>query len=175
MRLLPHNYAQGRHCRCTCANCTCKFQRSRETLTGLFCDPASFSRSQLRLSKLTLGTLFLALDRFLVVTFPHNFQLHEKKLRIFKVILTLVAMFFYSLFTVGRLLEIQILISLASLNFLVFLLANIVLYVVIVVKIVQNERKMKAHRNTGNRYVFVLFTSPVHVYMYCNLPGKRHL
>ena len=34
-----------------------------------------------------LGPLFLAMDRFLIVAFPHNFQLHEKKMRMIKIML----------------------------------------------------------------------------------------
>ena len=45
-----------------------------------------------------LGPLFLALDRFLIVSFPHNFQLHERKMRRFKIAVLLVTVALSSVF-----------------------------------------------------------------------------
>ena len=95
-----------------------------------------------------LGPLFLALDRFLIVSFPHNFQLHEKKMRGFKIALFLltVVLSSFNLFVVIQGLD-RRLVTIIVTNFTLQFLACVVLYVIIVVKIVTSERKMKDSRH----------------------------
>ena len=96
-----------------------------------------------------LGALFLALDRFLVVVFPHKFQLYEKKMRIFKVVLfvfassSVVGLFFDDFYAVGGLI--------VSLNLLLHLVGCLVLYSIIVARVFLNDRKMNKHRHVGNK------------------------
>ena len=99
-----------------------------------------------------LGPLFLALDRFLIVSFPHNFQLHEKKMRRFKVALVLltVLLSLYYLFEATK--DNFVLITIFLVNFTLQFLACVVLYVIIVVKIVTSERKMKGSRHMAKGY-----------------------
>ena len=84
---------------------------------------------------LVLGTLFLSLDRFIAITYPLKFLQYNQKLRMIKIILAVDTVAYYTCFTIGRVLGIQILITITSFNFIAILLANIVLYITIVVKI----------------------------------------
>ena len=99
-----------------------------------------------------LGPLFLAMDRFLIVAFPHNFQLHEKKMRMIKIMFFALTTAPMSLgFIHDQLIKVGIFILYA--NLVVQLIACIVLYTIIVVKIVLAERKMSKHRHVGNRFI----------------------
>ena len=94
-----------------------------------------------------LGPLFLALDRFLVVVFPHKFQLYEKKMRIFKVVLVL----FASSSAIGWLFnDWNLVLMMLCINLLIHFVGCIVLYTVIVVRVCMSAREMEAHRHTGN-------------------------
>ena len=94
-----------------------------------------------------LGPLFLALDRFLIVSFPHNFQLHEKKVRGFKIALLLLEVILSSHNFVEGAYQNVIVLAMPVVYFVLQFLTCVVLYVIIVVKIVTSERKMKDSRH----------------------------
>ena len=98
---------------------------------------------------LLVGPLFLALDRFLIVAFPHKFKLYETRMRILKIVL-----FVVTLGTrVGHVLSAEardVSTLLVSVNLLLQLLACGTLYLFIVARVVISQRKLKTHRSTAN-------------------------
>ena len=102
-----------------------------------------------------LGPLFLALDRFLVVVFPHKFQLYEKKMRIFKVVLfaCVSGSFVGWVFN-----DWNLVLMMVGINVMLHFVGCIVLYSIIVACILISARKMAAHRHTAsNWYVYVFY------------------
>ena len=98
------------------------------------------------------GPLFLALDRFLAVWFPHSFHLYEKKMRIFKIILVLILITQkIAVFVIPR--PPIAVYAFGSVYFVVQFVVCLVLYAVITVKIWKSDRKMREHRHVGNRCV----------------------
>ena len=96
-----------------------------------------------------LGSLFLALDRFLIVAFPHKFKLYKTKMRIFKIVIFAETLFSsLGWFLPGSLLIYFI--ALASVNLVLQFLACIGLYTFIVVRVILSERQMTKHRHVGN-------------------------
>ena len=71
------------------------FMISTRTADLLFpCDPIVMAVSKLLANLIlfvasVLGPLFMALDRILIVAFPHSFKRHEKRMRIAKIIWTI--------------------------------------------------------------------------------------
>ena len=104
-----------------------------------------------------LGPLFLALDRFLVVVFPHKFQLYEKKMRIFKVVLFVFASSSVLPVIFDAWFYVQLIVSL---NLVIHFVGCLVLYSVIVTRVLISARQMNAHRHIGNNR----YSSYVHVY-----------
>ena len=101
-----------------------------------------------------LGPLYLALDRFLIVTFPHKFHLYERKMKFFKV-----AIFAVTLISSLGLFFPEItmfFIIVGSFNMLLQILACLGLYMVIVVRVYISARKMGKSRIIGNRCAHVL-------------------
>ena len=109
-----------------------------------------------------MGPLFLALDRFLVVVFPHKFRNYEKYMKIGKIIvfaLTLVTV--ASAETTAAVTGYES--RLTGIFFAIFrpilgaqFMTCVVLYAIIIVKIVTSERKMAKHRHVTNQLVFVI-------------------
>ena len=99
-----------------------------------------------------LGPLFLALDRYLIVAFPHNFRKHEKKLRWMKIWLGCLNV---GLFTTSYAMNLNnipfsmIANLLTHLLFFTMLAASVILYTVIVVKVLTSDKKMQHHRHFG--------------------------
>ena len=95
-----------------------------------------------------LCPLFLALDRVLIVSFPHNFWLHERKMRVFKICLLVCTSLVSALFLVsGGVLKVLAMVNI--LNFFLQFLACLVIYAIIVGKIIASDRKMKNSRHVG--------------------------
>ena len=97
--------------------------------------------------------LFLALDRCLVVAFPHKFHKHEGKMRVakgsmilFMLLLSLTTSSFERFIPEYS----SILWNFVSLAMIVQVLTCLVLYAVIVVKVVASDREMKKRRHSGN-------------------------
>ena len=123
-----------------------------ETVGNVFYDSFTFL-----LLYSMLGPLFLALDRFLIVSFPHNFQLHEKKMRRFKIALfSLIFVLSWRVFIPMPKILLIITLGILSTLLAVQFLGCIVLYTIIVVKLRLNDRKMKNSRHVGNRCVIKL-------------------
>ena len=105
-----------------------------------------------------IGPLFLALDRFLVVTFPHKFQNYTNGMRKAKggIIVVAVAtnvLAQLSVFVLGfESTMTSILAGILTLFLATQFLTCVVLYAVIFAKIVHAERKMAKHRHIGSRY-----------------------
>ena len=97
-----------------------------------------------------MGPLFLALDRFLIVWFPHNFQLYEKRMRRFKIVLFVVTLVL-SLVLVIRFEFRIIFVAMTSVWLFLQFISCTILYAVISVKIFISERKMNEHRHVGSR------------------------
>ena len=104
-----------------------------------------------------IGPLFLALDRFLVVAFPHKFKKYEKSMKIAKG-----SIFSITLVTKGVAEITAVAIGydnrMVEIFFFVFrpilaaqFVTCVVLYVIIIVKIVTSERKMAKHRHVANQ------------------------
>ena len=96
-----------------------------------------------------LPTLFLALDRSLIVALPHKFQLHERKMFLVKLFIGI----YTSLVSFGvgaTLAQVSWLIGLSSLNVMLQFLACLVLYTIIVVRILVSDRQMSSNRHNGN-------------------------
>ena len=103
------------------------------------------------------GPLFMALDRILIVAFPHSFKTHEKKMRIFKIVLatfqssvTVLYFVFLGLFGTASLLP-QVTLYAGSTTFWLECLASVFLYAVIVWKIRKSSRKVQPAYQTGNQ------------------------
>ena len=96
------------------------------------------------------GPLFLALDRVLIVAFPHKFKLYLTKMRICKCIWLTVS-FCTGLNAVFSGTVKIVLIALTSVNLLLQLLTCIGLYTFIVVRVKRSQKRMKAHRNCGSK------------------------
>ena len=102
-----------------------------------------------------VGPLLLAIDRMLVVAFPLNFKQYEGGVRILKTAIVLfhgVLMLMACIFIIG--LEYdnvwsKIIFALLSISLLLQLVACIVLYTIIIVKIKMQERKMAQHRHNS--------------------------
>ena len=132
------------------------------TSLGVRCTELAFPRERFAIEQLTstlniaivftmIAPLFLALDRFLIVWFPHNFQLHERKMRVFKTVVFVLTLLI-SLILFWRHKYRFIFVALATLLLLMQFLSCIILYTVISVRIFISERKMNEHRHVGNRY-----------------------
>ena len=96
-----------------------------------------------------LGPLFMALDRILIVAFPHSFKKHEKKMRIAKISIvvaqveTTVAYFIiYNTFGNSFFLTTVFKIS-STLVFALQCIACVVLYAMIVIKVRASTRKIQ--------------------------------
>ena len=104
-----------------------------------------------------VGPLFLACDRCLMVSFPHNFIQHQAKVKRVKVaVLTvLVLSCMFTNFTRATLERTSLLtkvsIALTSVLLLLQFLGCLGLYVTIVVKIWLADKKMAKHRHVGNK------------------------
>ena len=103
-----------------------------------------------------VGSLFLALDRCLVVAFPHNFREHEGKLRwikggmlLFLGTISVMTSTFYVVDPTWVLTD--ILRVVAILAIFVQIVAIVALYTIIIVKVVTSDRKMKNSRHFGNK------------------------
>ena len=102
------------------------------------------------------GPMFLAMDRCLIVAFPHNFREHEGKLRVTKVCLVL----FMAILSAANVLflsfadpdsaVVRIISFLAGLATVLQILTIIGLYGTVVVKVLMSDRKMKSSRHFGN-------------------------
>ena len=96
-----------------------------------------------------LCPLFLALDRVWIVSFPHNFWLHEKKMRVFKICLLVCT----SLVSASSFVSVRgaqkVLAMVNILNFFLQFLACLIIYAIIVGKIIASDRKMKNSRHVG--------------------------
>ena len=103
------------------------------------------------------GPLFLAMDRCLVVAFPHNFLEHERKLRVAKGVMVLVvamlSLTFSMVFGFGdpEWTMTGVLGMLAGLAAILQIIAIVGLYTVIVTKVVMSDRNMKSSRHSGNK------------------------
>ena len=125
-----------------------------ETVGNVFYDSFTFL-----LSYSMLGPLFLALDRFLIVSFPHNFQLHERKMRRFKIALfSLVFVLSWRAFMPMPKILVIITLGVLSTLLAVQFLGCIVLYTIIVVKLRLNDSRMKNSRHVGSRCVIKLLS-----------------
>ena len=103
------------------------------------------------------GSLFLAMDRCLVVAFPLNFLEHERKLRVAKGVMVLVvamlSLTFSMVFGFGdpEWTMTGVLGMLAGLAAILQIIAIVGLYTVIVTKVVMSDRNMKSSRHLGNK------------------------
>ena len=104
-----------------------------------------------------LGPMFLAMDRCLIVAFPHNFREHEKKLRVAKgsmvVVVEMLSLTWAMLDGFGdpaSTLAVVVQLS-AGLVSLLQIIAIVVLYAIIVFKVLMSDRKMKNSRHFGNK------------------------
>ena len=101
-----------------------------------------------------IGPLFLALDRFLIVAFPHNFFKHERKLKIAKIVWVVCralvsssALVSYFVFS-GLVLTVSLL--LWTIFIAVEIIACAVVYTVIAVLVAVAGRKLKNNRHVGS-------------------------
>ena len=105
-----------------------------------------------------VGPLFLALDRFLVVTSPHKFQNYTNSMRKAKggiLVVTLVTNILaqLSVLVLGfESLVTPVLTGILTFVYITQFLTCVVLYGIVFVKMVQSERKMANHRHIGNRW-----------------------
>ena len=102
------------------------------------------------------GPLFLAMDRCLIVAFPHNFREHEGKLRVAKgSMVILMALLSVTTAVSVRLnpalIATMVLVGLYFFALFLQILAIIALYTTIVVKILMSDRKMKSSRHIGKK------------------------
>ena len=103
------------------------------------------------------GPLFLAMDRCLVVAFPHNFREKEGKLRVAKgvmvVVVAMLSLTFSMVFGFGdpEWTMTGVLGMLAGLAAILQIIAIVGLYTVIVTKVVMSDRNMKSSRHLGNK------------------------
>ena len=103
------------------------------------------------------GPMFLAMDRCLIVAFPHNFREKEGKLRVAKVCMILLM----AILALKKSLFLQMadpnsavvsaIALLASVATVAQILAIIGLYTTVVVKVLMSDRKMKSSRHFGNK------------------------
>ena len=102
------------------------------------------------------GPLFLALDRIMVVAFPHKFREYEGKMRFGKRCL------FFGMVALSLPLSASLIIDPTSivtrtlravviLVVFIQILAIVVLYTAIVMKVMTSDRKMKSSRHVGNK------------------------
>ena len=103
-----------------------------------------------------LGPLFLALDRCLIVAFPHNFHQHERKMRVAKVAMVVTIVGVYIASAISRKIYPEWIVSMILSMISILLVAPqflfcIVLYTVIVVKVLMSDRKMKKSRHVGTQ------------------------
>ena len=102
-----------------------------------------------------LGPLFMALDRYLIVAFPHTYQKHEKKMRIVKILIAVLQNMASVLYCAvsaafGPSSEPAILVlALSTPLFFMQFLACVVLYVVIVWKVRASTRKVQPVPQAG--------------------------
>ena len=103
------------------------------------------------------GPLFLAMDRCLIVAFPHNFREYEGKLRVTKgsmvlfiVILSVTNETLLN-FADPDSLVLSVLSFLSGFATMLQILAIIGLYTFVVVKVVKSDRKMKSSRHIGSK------------------------
>ena len=102
------------------------------------------------------GSLFLAMDRCLIVAFPHNFRKHEGKLRAAKgsmvfAMLLLSLAFSFAKFNLSDSFVISIINRSMVVAMFVQILGIVVLYGVIIAKVQISDRKMKASRHIGQQ------------------------
>ena len=102
------------------------------------------------------GSLFLAMDRCLIVAFPHNFREKEGKLRVAKgcmVFFMAILSLAYSFVKFNVSSSAAILITNRSLvvAIIIQILAIVILYGVIIAKVQLADRKMKTSRHIGNK------------------------
>ena len=137
---------------CVSAGCRLVLLVNPSNITAILALNAVFD---ILLGHAMLGPLFLALDRFLVVVFPHKFQLYEKKMRIFKVVLVL----FASSSAIGWLFnDWNLVLMMLSINLMVHFVGCLILYSIIVACILISARKMKAHISNGYvNYCYILY------------------
>ena len=99
-----------------------------------------------------IGPLFLALDRGLMVAFPHKFKLYKTRMRIFKAVWLVLSMLggVANSFLLGAC---TICFVLATVNYFLQILVCVGLYAFIAVRIMISERKLKNHRQIGKKYI----------------------
>ena len=102
------------------------------------------------------GPLFLALDRCLVVAFPYNFREHEGKMRLAKGGVLIFTFALNVMTSISYLMNpewssTKFLRAVAVLAMLLQIVAIVVLYTMIVVKVVTSDRNMKSNRHFGNK------------------------
>ena len=102
------------------------------------------------------GSLFLAMDRCLIVAFPHNFREHEGKLRAAKgsmvfAMLVLSLAFSFAKFNLSNSFVISIINRSLVIAMFVQIFGIVVLYSVIIAKVQISDRKMKTSRHIGKQ------------------------
>ena len=104
-----------------------------------------------------LGPLFMALDRILIVAFPHNFKKHEKKMRIVKAFIIMfhaiitILILFPLLLNVKASISVNVILSVSAIAFALECLTTVILYAVIVWKIRKSSRQIQPAQQTGNQ------------------------
>ena len=112
-------------------------------------------------TNIVIGPLFMALDRLLIVAFPHNFKTHEKKMRIVKYVIIIVqnalsGVWCWFSITMGtKSLGAEIAVAVSTTLFALQCLSCITLYGVIVCKVRTSSRKIcpDTHAQHGTVYV----------------------